>query len=87
MLLGEYIYGGHWPLDFGILRAMIIQRLTYAVQRFIIALILTFFFVKINKSWVGITAELNGLYYCIAFVCIDPTALTVARCNRHKVQF
>ena len=49
MLLGEYIYGGHWPLDFEVLRAMIIHRLNYALQRFIIALILTFFFVKINK--------------------------------------
>ena len=39
MLLGEYIYGGHWPLDFEVLRAMIIQRLNYALQRFIIALI------------------------------------------------
>ena len=32
-------------------------------------------------------SELNGLFYCIAFVCIDPRVLTVARCNRHKVRF
>ena len=38
---------GLWILE--VLRAMIIQRLNYALQRFIIALILTFFFVKINK--------------------------------------
>ena len=49
MLLGEYIYGGHWPLDFEVLRAMIIQRLKYALQRFIIALILKFLSDKVNK--------------------------------------
>ena len=27
MLLGEYIYGGHWPLDFEVLRAMITSEL------------------------------------------------------------
>ena len=32
-------------------------------------------------------SELNGLFYCIAFVCIDSRVLTVARCNRHKVRF
>ena len=32
-------------------------------------------------------SELNGLFYCIAFVCIDPRVLTVALCNRHKVRF
>ena len=32
-------------------------------------------------------AELNGLFYCIAFVCIDPRGFTVTRCNRHKVRF
>ena len=38
---------GLWILE--VLRAIIIQRLKYAMQRFIIALILTFFFAKINK--------------------------------------
>ena len=58
MLLGEYIYGGHWPLDFEVLRAMIIQRLNYALQRFIIALILTFSLSKlINNGWVSLRIE------------------------------
>ena len=35
----------------------------------------------------GYHSELNGLFYCIAFVCFDPRVLTVARCNRHKVRF
>ena len=35
----------------------------------------------------GYHSELNGLFYCIAFVCIDPRVLTVARWNRHKVRF
>ena len=38
---------GLWILE--VLRAMIIQRLNYALQRIIIALILTFFCVKNNK--------------------------------------
>ena len=35
----------------------------------------------------GYHSELNGLFYCIAFVRIDPRVLTVARWNRHKVRF
>ena len=35
----------------------------------------------------GYYSEMNGLFYCIAFVCIYPRVLTVARCNRHKVRF
>ena len=35
----------------------------------------------------GYHSELNGLFCCIDFVCIDPKVLTVARWNRHKVRF
>ena len=35
----------------------------------------------------GYHSELIGLFYCIAFVRIDPRVLTVARWNRHKVRF
>ena len=35
----------------------------------------------------GYHSELNGLFYCIAFVRIDPRVLTVARWNRHSQIF
>ena len=37
MLLGEYIYGGHWPLDFGSLESDDYTATKNALQRFIIA--------------------------------------------------
>ena len=44
---------GLWILE--VFRAMIIQRLKYALQRFIITLILVFLFAKMNKYWMGIS--------------------------------
>ena len=35
----------------------------------------------------GYHSELNGFFYCIVFVRIDPRVLTVARWNRHKARF
>ena len=49
------------------------------------------FYMKHASWWIyimgGYHSELNGLFYCIDFVGIDPRVLTVARWNRHKVRF
>ena len=49
MLLGEYIYGGHWPLDFGSLESDDYTATKICIAKVIIALILKFLSDKMNK--------------------------------------
>ena len=65
MLLGEYIYGGHWPLDFGSLESDDYTATKLCIAKVYNSIDLNVFSLSksINNGWVSLRIEWALLLY------------------------